>query len=418
MTISTSAVVAGLRSLERYQTLEIKRRYDSGYEANWQDISSYLLSKGNPKITYKLDIDEFGWGEFKTGNATFKVNNKGGAFFPDGYGGVSLFNSTLSRHYTKIRFTCGYKDDTGTRITEQVFDGLLNEKSINMNFSDATMQFYAVSNQSIFGERTTYSNSLSGSKTATQIVSWIMNRADITTNVTFDSSKLSFGIDCTFDDSSVFNGKQYDTVLTDLAKRTNSAWYVEMSTNKLCFRTRTATTSPVFAFVGGNIGSKGVNIVKNGIAKYDEGYDKIINRIVYDTKDDILGKYTFEDTTSQAKYGTNQLDMDGEGMTTYSQVNSLCTGIINAFKNPKRRITVKSIYLPNVLNLFDVVSVEYYGDRIAQDVMLWNYSTWNSGLYYYTLNSGYYIPATSQWIVMGWEHDTEGQVSTWYLLEK
>ena len=280
-TTSTSQAIYLSHNLKAYYNISIKRRFSTGYEADWVDITSYLLDKGAAKISYKLDTEDFGWGEFQASNATFKVNNRGGVFFPPNYGAVSLFNDAISRHYTKIKYEAGYKDENGTNITEQVFQGLLNEKSISTNFNTGEMNIVAVSNQTIFGERVTYAGSMTGAKTGTEIISWVMNRADIISNVEFDSTKINVGFNTLFDDSSKYNGRKYDEVLSEIAKKTNSAWYVDMITNKLTFKARTIIGSLKYKFVGGNILSRDVNIVQNGITKYNEGFDKIINVVKY-----------------------------------------------------------------------------------------------------------------------------------------
>ena len=141
---TTKEIVTFNNSLKVYWRLEIKRRTAATtWEANWLDITDYLLDDGLPKISQKLDSDGYGYGEFKVDNATFKIDNSGGIFFPQS-SQLSLFAGYFSRHYTKIRYSCGYYDDDGVEIEEIVFRGLLNEKTIKTDFETAVTTFTAL----------------------------------------------------------------------------------------------------------------------------------------------------------------------------------------------------------------------------------------------------------------------------------
>jgi len=409
---TTAEIIGAKRNLKPYRYLEIKRRYSTGYEASWYDITQFLLDKGEPTIRQSLDVSEYSWGQFKTSDAKFKINNNTGIFFPPNYP-VSLFSGTVARQYTKVRYRSGYKDENGTPIDETVFEGLLNEKTIVTKFNTGETGFSVLGYDIVMRERKTTSSQFTGSKTAKQIIASLMSDTYITNYITYAAGNINPDINTTFDDTTEFNDKTVATVLTDVCKKCNSVWYIN-SSNALIVVDRTFNANTPHRFVGGYNLSKDANIID--IKKYDEGYKNLINYITYNTGSTI---YAFTGGTANLdKYGTNTLALDGADLTTFATIETLCDQIIADFKEPKRRITLKTIYSPNVYTLFDVATIEWYGSKLTDDIMIWNFNYWNDGKYYMTLNNNFFLDATTEWIINGWNYNVRGGTMDLYLIEK
>lgn len=150
---TTQEVIANNSRLKVYETLEIKRRYSSGFEADWLDISSYILFANATNVSQLLDFESFGYGQFKTGTASFTLDNSQGTFNNE-LDLYSLFSATISRHYTKVRYKAGYRNEDGVKIDEVVFQGLINGKTIDNNFETGEITFNVLAYEQILSEST------------------------------------------------------------------------------------------------------------------------------------------------------------------------------------------------------------------------------------------------------------------------
>ena len=409
---TTKDIVASNSSLKAYWILEIKRRTAATtWEDDWLDITKYLLDSGLPKIAQKLDNQGYQYGQFKTANASFKIDNSGGIFFPPS-SQLSLFSGFFSRQYTKVRYRCGYYDNEDTQIDEVVFQGLLNEKTIKTEFETGEATFQALGMDAVLRERDTTST-ISGSKTAKQTIDTILSgNTYISAFINYDAGNINPAINIVFDDSSLFAKRSISAVLSEIAKKTYSVWYIDIQTNDLIFKSRAANSNTPYSL------DQNKDILK--VYDYQEGYDKIINKINYKSG---VNTYEFKATQTDLDiYGTNSISLgesEDEPITTYATFETLCNTIIANEKLPKRRIKVDIIYYPNVFKLYDKVTPIYITRKnTARNILIWNGSTqWNNGYIYKTQGAGMSLDENIIWKVLGIDNDTKNFVTTLELEE-
>lgn len=409
--VTTKQIVTENNSLKVYWRLEIKRRTAATtWESNWFDITRYLLDEGLPRISQKLDSDGYGYGEFKTDNATFKIDNSGGIFFPQS-SQLSLFSGYFSRHYTKIKYTCGYYDNDDNEIEEIVFQGLLNEKTIKTEFETGVTSFTALGMSTVFSERDT-SSTLTGSMTATALIDAIFSgNTYLLSFINYSASNIVPALNTTFDDCTKFASRSVNAVLSQIAKLTYSVWYIDIQTNNLIFRSRVENAGTPLSL------DQDKDIIK--LYDYQEGYDKIINKINYES----TSPYEFMATQTELDtYGTTSIslgDKEKDPITTYATIQTLAGTIISTEKIPKRRLSVDTIYYPNVFKLYDKISPIYVSKKNqAKNILRFNGGTfWNGGFVYKTKGIALSIDENIVWKVLGIENDTKSFQTTLELQE-
>lgn len=409
---TTSELITRKSRLKIYEKIEMMRRYPSGYEASWTDMTSYLLDASDVRISSKLDFDSFGYGEFKTSSITFTLNNTQG-YFENENSMYAFFANTLTRHYTKVRYSAGYSDENNDQIDEVVFTGLINEKEISKNFMAGTIQFTALSLNQILYETFTQGGGLSASNYFTDIVQVIAGL--ISEFVNYDSNLINPDNDIYIDVPSFYENKPISEVLTELCKRANSAWYID-SDDYLVVRNRALNDNTPFNFIGGAGQKYSTNILR--IESYDEGFTKMINTVIYKTD------VTYQETSANdvlQRYGTMALDFDSEDITNATTIQTLSEAILREWEMPKRRIVLTTVYMPNILNYFDRCTIEYKPTLkrfVNKPVLIWNSGdNFNDGKYWGVYSNQILIKNDRYYSYYGYEHDISKGTTKHFLVE-
>lgn len=410
--MTTLELIQTKSRLKTYEKIEMKRRYPAGYESAWTDLSAYLLDASDVKVSSKMDFDSFGYGEFKTSNIIFTMDNTQG-YFENENALYSYFSNTLTRHYTKVRYSAGYYDSNNDRVDEVVFTGLINEKEINKNFMKGTVQFSALSLNQILYETFTQGGSLGASNYFTDIVAAIAGQ--MTTFINYSAGNINPSIDIYIDTPSFYENKPISEVLTYLCQRANSAWYIDSNDN-LIVRDRTLNANTPFQFIGGAGQKYSTNILS--IEFYDEGFTKMINTVIYKTNQ------TYQVTSANdilSRYGTMALDFDSEDITNATTIQALSEAIIAEWEMPRRRIILTTVYMPNILNYFDRCTIEYK-PRLKtfnnKPTLNWNAGeSFNDGKYWGIFANQIVIKNDRYYSYYGYEHDISKGITRHYLVE-
>ena len=404
--------------LKVYEDLEIKRRYNGTYEAAWFSISAYLNATNATKISQKLDFESFGYGQFKTGSGTFNVDNSQGKF-NDEIDLYSLWNNADSRHYTKIRYKAGYRDENSAKIDETVFEGLLNEKTIIPNYNTGDLTFVALAYESITNERTVAESVMTASMTAKEVIEEIMQDTTITDFITYSAGNINPGTNITFDNAIQFEKRKVADVLTDIAKKTNSVWYIDGSQN-LIFRSRTVNVVTAFAFTGGSRQNRNCNILDDGIVQYDPGYSRIINQVKYTS-----GAVTYVRSAAAdnlARYGTNELPLSGEDITSSATISALSDDIIGDNFLPLVTVVVRTYYMPNVIEFLDPATIDFrpkLASRLNISLLIFNSRTYfNNGYFFQKYINRLILTTDYSYKYYGFEHDVVAGYTDHFLVRQ
>lgn len=390
--------------LRVYETLEISIRNKT--YSDWIDISDYLLDSTSTEIESVIDFDSYGYGEVKTSTATFILNNKDG-YFNDNQDMYSVFSNSESRHYTKVRYKAGYIDNG--IIDELVFYGLLNEKTSETDVVNGRYQFVALSLSQILSEQSIPSGILNASMTVSQAVNAIVNRTDITQYITYDAGNVNPDYDLTFDDATVFNNRKISEVLTDICQKCNSIWYVDMN-GDFILESRTPNTNTPFLFTGGSKGTIKCNILS--IMSYDAGFKKIINQVKYGN--------TVVDGNYLSTFGTNTFNLDGDDITTEATKLEIANRIITEHEVPKRRVSLKTAYMPNVISIKDRCIIDYKPSlkKTSKPILTFNVGeSFNDSLYFGVYENRLILLPDRYYTYYGYKHNIKEGFTQHYLVE-
>lgn len=411
---TTQELVAKKSRLKLYETLEMKRRFNSGYEDDYVDLTSYILSSTNIKISSKLDFDSFGYGEMKTGNISFTLDNTQG-YFNNENSLYSFFSNSVSRHYTKVRYKAGYYDEENEKIDEIVFMGLINEKEINNNFLKGTIEFTALSFNQILHENYISSGQLSGLNYFSAIIGAIINNTTISPYITYNVNNINPSENIYFDDSSFYEDKTIADALNEMCQKASSTWYIDIDGNFIV-RDRSLNDNVAFGFIGGAGQKYSTNILE--IESYDEGYTKLINTVIYKTD------LTYQIQASSEylrKYGSNALNFDSTDITNSETINNIGESIIDEWKLPKKRIVLTTAYMPNVLNYFDRCFINFkpkLKQFLNKTTMVWNGGgQFNNSEVWGVYQNQIIINPDRYWAYYGYEHDIAKGITRHFLIE-
>jgi hypothetical protein len=492
---TTQEIIAQQAKLDFYENLYIKRIISAIYEPDWLDITKYLLFASASAITKKLDFNIYGYSQKTTDSAKFSLDNNDGAFNRAGQV-YSLFVSADKRHYTKIKYVAGYKDADGVKITENIFEGLINEKTISSNFNTGIIDLEALAYDIVLAETTivtftptdattlalstalvnaedsriyvntlspitigdyiyvagdtteeykiddkdtddtgafirikpTLVNTLSSgtaivknnyNKTIAEVVKTICDNESVTKYINYDASLINPYFNYAIDNAKYYDNKKSSEIITDICQKSSSIWYID-NNNKLNIRSKTIDNSlTTFEFIGGYAQSRNNNILVDGITLFDDGYNSIINQVNY--SNDTL-EISFKDINANTDlYGTTILDLKGDDILNQTTIASICNNIIQQEGIPKRRIGIKTAYMPNVIEYFQPVTIDY---KPALKVMPNNIKplVWNADAYF---NSDYYWHVYENQLILndnekykyyGCEHNTSDMTTTHYIL--
>jgi len=450
MTLVTQQLLQNNPDLKFYENIEIKRKVTATtWENSWLDVTKYLLATSATKITKRLDYEASEFGNFINSNAVFQINNISGDW-NDSNDNYSLFAGYYSRNYTRIRYKAGYYGKNNVKINELVFEGLINERTMKINYNDGQLQFTALSYSQILKENIIGSGDLSGATTIKDIIAVIMSYSNINNIINYDATKINPETNISFDNISYYELRDTQDVISELCKKSNSIWYIDVN-NYLVIRDRTiilgsyidykpnkpilfvndggqsfvnanyytATfTDYAFEFKGGVKQSIFNNIIE--IKSSDDGFQNIINSVQY-TNDANVYLNEDNDQDNLNLYGTNLLLLEGNDLTNSITINSISNSIINKKKIPKKRMIITTVYMPNVIDYYDSVTVEYNVEAFidsGQKLLVFNGGTYFNNDYYF----GYYknrmlLKTDIYYGYLGYMHDIKNMKTYHYLVQ-
>ncbi len=413
---TTKEVIQNNSSLDFYEKLEFKFRKSTGYESDFVDVTEYLLQKGSISVSQRLDFDSYGYGQFKTGSAKFTLDNTNGKFNNEN-DVYSLFSGSFARHYTKVKYSAGYKDEDGNRIDEVTFQGLINGKKISQDFEEGTIKFEVLGYEQVLTERIIQTGTITSSLASDVIGDIFDGDSYLTDFIGYSAGNINPGNDITFDAATEFEEKKVANILNDIAKKTSSVWYIDSSLN-IIFKSRTMGVADPFKFIGGPSGTRETNILD--ISSIDDGFTKIINTVRYSSN----GEETVTQSSVQGridKFGVNELSLDGDDITTSSTITTISNNIINDNETPKTRVILTTVYMPNVIGFLDKCTISYTPKIKPQNEKLLVFNDGNS-----QFNSDYYFGRYETRLIlkdnifykyMGFSHNTKKGITKHYLVE-
>ena len=421
MAWTTKQVLDNKKSYKVYEQLLFKRRYlknttTNYYSPSYWDVTYYLLESSAGKVSKKLDVENFAYGQVQTDSMSFELSNIDGTFNPEN-DLYSFFNGTMSRHYTKVQYKAGYRDpDNNYAIQEIIYNGLINEKSTTVNFEAGTIKFTTLGLDTILNETVVPELYLKNYIPVPLIV--LIDRIFKINTLKdwnfYNASKITFGGNYLLADTTKYENKKVSEIITDICKKSNSVWYID-DADQLVITPRIATATPVVTYYGG-ADPQGTPVMVS-LDELNEGYGRLINSVQWECGDNTYSEQL--PPSNLMTFGTNSLDLSGEEVSDENVIRSIIQIILQEWGSPRRQIKMTIRLSPNVHKFFDRIKVKYTPRTIIPDKpLIWNDDTyWNDGYYYASLENRMILDDGIVYIVVGWEHDYSNCTTQLYLLQ-
>lgn len=379
-----------------FRRCEIKRRYVSGYESSFLDVSKYVTQW--PAITF--DTDSVIIGKWRRGTADLVFRNDGKQFADESMY-ESLFGGSLTQYKTLVKISTGLVDKTSMiefPSSSSIFFGLVSDATIG----ESETRFVCNDLMQSLAEfqASNIAPSVTGlTLTAVQIIQTIRDYTDSSSQtilgqfITSTAWQLtSTGRFYTIPTTSSLQGITALDVIEKLAVCENHQFFMGASGN-LKFSPRKADSTVSYEFRGAGLSD--VNILSfDGLS---DGVKNVYTKITFQLSSNafVTTQQTFNvgDNSSSWKYGQREFEFSTDWVTT-ATAGSISSQLLADFAVPKKEVELSAKYITQ-LELLNRVTLKYYGMPTG-DKTQWNNFTWgqakysgfNGGIY---LNQDFYV---------------------------
>ena len=306
------------------------------------EVSAKIIDSGVSSMRKSIDAGDYDIGIFYYGDVTLKAINKDG-YLSQIHDHRSIF--TYSRDLTKVRIE--YNDKNGA---VDVFKGLINEEGTRENFENEELTFRVLSFDSVIRTARIPAGTINNGTVAKTALEQILNKADITTVLTFDASKINPSNDIIIDDGSKFDNISTRDGLAKLLIATNSVFIID-STDTMEIKSRDVTSGASLELFGPYSQRGRQNILK--INKFNDGKQRLFTVVK-------VGQQASVETNYVEDYGYKQKTVSLDFITTESTQLSIASKLSNEFKFPKIELEVEvETSLVRNSKLLDQVLIDY-----------------------------------------------------------
>lgn len=306
------------------------------------DLSDYIKEGGIGTIKQDVDNGDYDIGVFTYDSITMKALNIDGRFNDE-----NDWRSIFKYSRDKAKVVINFLDPYGA--TQTSFNGLVNEEGTYQDFLKDEVKFKVLSRDSVIRKTKVSGGTIPNGTSFSTAIKSIINVPDITSVLTYDSSKVMVGLDLTIDDGSWFDDKTSKEALDALMVASGSVMVIENST--MVVRTREENSGSVFQFYGhGDLfGRENILNIKN----LNTGVQRMFNSIMVNDRE-------VSDATLIEVFGARQKKIDLGFITDSTKLQLIGTNILNEFKVPKLELEIETTTeVAKDLNLFDLVSIDY-----------------------------------------------------------
>ncbi len=307
------------------------------------EVSAKISDTGVSQMRKSIDAGDYDIGVFYYGDVTLKAINENG-YLSQIDDSRSIF--TYSRDLTKVRIE--YNDVNGA---VDVFKGLINEEGTRENFEREEITFRVLSYDSVIRTARIPAGQITNGTSSKTALEQILNKTEITSVLTFDSSKINPSNDVTIDDGSKFDNISTRDGLAKLLIATNSTFIID-SDDKMCIQSRAVTSGATLELFGPYSQRGRQNVLK--INKFNDGRQRQFTVVKVGSQTSIENAYVTD-------YGYRQKDISSlDFITTESTQLTIAQKLSNEFKYPKIELEVEvETSLVRNSKLLDQVIIDY-----------------------------------------------------------
>lgn len=307
---------------------------------NWLEITEDVDINSIGAANKNIDRNDIQIGLVSVSSLAFKVSNLQGK-----YSEVSESSSLFkfARKGTPVKITFDLADHGAYYnvqpyatiiIPEEtdVFIGLLDDSGTKMSLQNHTLGFTVIGRESLVEQVLTPALT-AGVATAKTAIYDILNQTKITDFVTVSLANINPSNNPVLDATAHFVGQTGRESLEELLLVANSILFINED-NEFILKDRTPSGASLETLVGPTSELAIQNLIN--ISQIDPGTDQVINFVtVRDAPTQV------SDATSIDKFGIKKLEIDIPSITDAGKRSTVATSIVNFFRNPARRFTVR-----------------------------------------------------------------------------
>ena len=311
-------------------------------------------------ITKKFDNSEFNLGTFRSSDIGLTLRNEHG-HYSDIDGIETIFK--YKRSGSKIKITwqienddveCGIAICGSSLISEEIviFEGLLNDESTKEDLFSRTINFTALSYESIFNDVVVDITTFDNADTIEEVLYKILNVSSVTGLLTLSASNISVDSNVAIDDKTDFENDKLNDTLKSLLTVGNSVLYISDSVIYITPRTASSTLQKTFY---GQASDLGIEDVVN-LGKISSGLNRTINFASWNDY-----ATTQSDASSVSKYGAKTKELNYAFITNSTSKDTILAAIIAEFKTPEKELTLTANigYETLSLGMLDKINIDY-----------------------------------------------------------
>jgi hypothetical protein len=345
-----------------YVDVYLKRRFPDGtFEADWLDITRWVLSNGFDTISYSLDSGDFDFGIFNVSNVRLALDNSGGRF-NDPEDSRSLWASLITRQLNKVKIESGYLNPTTMeKMVEQVFEGIIDERSFIEDPANDSVSCMVLSRESVFGTVNVVGGMLgSVPLLASEAIYMLCNRPEITDFMTVTATNIVPNNDVLIDVPNAWAGNKLDTTLNEIMLITNSILYID-GAGAMIVRNRSHSRRVMWEMNQNASSGKSDNIY--GIDNKNSGRQRVKNYFYW------AGSSLFASSLDEfiARYGMTKKSVDSSAITSSITRQAILDNLLSEWQFPKEEFEITTDYTANILSFFDMVTIDFVPELTRRD---------------------------------------------------
>ncbi|MCA9813174.1 MAG: hypothetical protein KC483_10000 [Nitrosarchaeum sp.] len=304
--------------------------------ATEQEITQYVINESFGDIVETMDSTDYDFGIFTFGEINLVVQNKDGKFnSTDDW--RSLFQ--FSRDLAKIRISLVESDltrsnqtITASTVTEtDLFIGIINEEATVTDAQNETVNFIALSLNSIFRKTKVNANVVSDADTVSAALYNMLNQDSVKSLLTVDSANINPDNDFAIDVGAHFDNTVLKDSLNELLLASNSILYIDSSLNVIVASRDERAALSTLTFYGpydqygrGNIQS---------IQDYNNGNHRMFNSVK-------INEIEANDSGFVEEFGLRQKEITAEYLTTDATELTIANSLLAEFKEPRDEMQI------------------------------------------------------------------------------
>ena len=307
-----------------------------------QEVSAHVVDAGVSTVKKSIDAGDYDIGIFYYGDVSIKCVNSDG-LLSEIWDWRSIFS--YSRDLTKVRIE--YNDSNGA-VT--VFKGLINEEGTRENAETGEIKFRVLSLDSVIRTVRVAAGLITNGVSFKTALDKILNVTDITSVLTFDTSKINPNYNGTIDDGSKLSNISTRDALSKLLQASNSTFIIN-SSDEMIVQNRVENSGGSLELFGPYSQRGRQNILK--LSKKNDGKQRVFTAVKVGEQIKVQEDY-LED------YGYRQKSISLDFITTEATQLSIANSLSAEFKYPKIELEVEvETSLVRNSKLLDRVLIDY-----------------------------------------------------------